>query len=43
MKESKTIENTNTDEAKEPAIDYNKVYTYGDYLKLEIDEMKTTI
>lgn len=39
MKEYKTIENTNTDEAKEPAIDYNKVYTYADYLKLEIDEM----
>lgn len=39
MKEYKTIENTNTDEAKEPAIDYKKVYTYADYLKLEIDEM----
>jgi Uma2 family endonuclease len=26
-------------EAKEPVIDYNKVYTYADYLKLEIDEM----
>lgn len=39
MKEYKTIEDTDTDEAKEPVIDYNKVYTYGDYLKLEIDEM----
>jgi Uma2 family endonuclease len=39
MKEYKTIEDTETDEAKVPAIDYNKVYTYGDYLKLEIDEM----
>jgi hypothetical protein len=39
MKEYKTIEDTETDEAKVPVIDYNKVYTYGDYLKLEIDEM----
>jgi Uma2 family endonuclease len=39
MKEYKTIENTETEEAKEPVIDYGKVYTYADYLKLEIDEM----
>jgi len=39
MKEYKTQDETKIDEAKEPTIDYNKVYTYGDYLKLEIDEM----
>jgi Uma2 family endonuclease len=39
MKEYKTIQDTDTDEVKEPVIDYNRVYTYGDYLKLEIDEM----
>jgi Uma2 family endonuclease len=38
MKENKSIEDTDTDEVKEPVIDYNRVYTYGDYLKLEIDE-----
>lgn len=39
MKEYETIEDTETDGAKVPVINYNKVYTYGDYLKLEIDEM----
>ena len=39
MKEYKNVQDTETEEAKEPVIDYNKVYTYGDYLKLEIDEM----
>ena len=39
MKEYKTQDDIKIDEAKEPTIDYNKVYTYGDYLKLEIDEM----
>jgi Uma2 family endonuclease len=39
MKEYKTIVDTDTDEVKEPVIDYSRVYTYGDYLKLEIDEM----
>ena len=39
MKEYKTQDDTKIDEAKEPTIDYNKVYTYGDYIKLEIDEM----
>ncbi|MBK8349395.1 MAG: hypothetical protein IPL08_17965 [Saprospiraceae bacterium] len=39
MKEYQTIEDTETDKVKEPVIDYDKVYTYGDYLKLEIDEM----
>ncbi|MBK9257074.1 MAG: Uma2 family endonuclease [Saprospiraceae bacterium] len=39
MKEYITIADTETEEAKELVIDYNKVYTYGDYLKLEIDEM----
>jgi len=39
MKEYKTLEDTETDEAKEPVIDYDRIYTYADYLKLEIDEM----
>jgi len=39
MKEYKTKADTETEEVKEPVIDYNKVYTYGDYLKLEIEEM----
>ncbi|MBC7885646.1 MAG: Uma2 family endonuclease [Saprospiraceae bacterium] len=39
MKDYKTIEESKIDEIAEPVIDYNKVYTYGDYLKLEIDEM----
>ena len=39
MKEYQTTEDTETNEVKEPVIDYNKVYTYADYLKLEIDEM----
>lgn len=39
MKEYKTIENTETEEAKEPVINYDRSYTYADYLKLEIDEM----
>jgi Uma2 family endonuclease len=39
MNEYKTIEDTDMEVAKEPAIDYGKVYTYADYLKLEIDEM----
>ena len=39
MKEYKTQDDTKIDEAKEPTIDYNKVYTYGDYIKREIDEM----
>ncbi len=39
MKEYKTIENTETEEVKEPVIDYDRIYTYADYLKLEIDEM----
>jgi Uma2 family endonuclease len=39
MKEYKTIEGPDTDELKEPTFDYQKVYTYADYLKFEIDEM----
>ena len=39
MKEYKTKEDTKIDESYEPTIDYNRVYTYGDYLKIEIDEM----
>ncbi|MBC7885647.1 MAG: Uma2 family endonuclease [Saprospiraceae bacterium] len=39
MKDYKTVEESKIDEVDEPVIDYNKVYTYGDYLKLEIDEM----
>ena len=39
MKEYKRIEDTESEDVKEPVIDYNKVYTYADYLKLEIDEM----
>lgn len=37
MKDYKTEEFKEADKAKEPVIDYNKVYTYADYLKLEID------
>jgi len=32
-------EDTQIEKVHEPVIDYNKVYTYGDYLKLEIEEM----
>lgn len=39
MHDYKTIDNNPQDEANEPTIDYNKVYTYADYLKLEIEEM----
>lgn len=40
MEDYKTKKKDNRiDEAKEPFIDYDKVYTYGDYLKLDIDEM----
>ena len=39
MKEYKTHQYTETNEAKEPFVDYAKIYTYGDYLKFEIDEM----
>ena len=39
MKEYQTIEDPQTNEVKEPFIDYDRVYTYADYLKLEIDEM----
>ncbi|MBL0102016.1 MAG: Uma2 family endonuclease [Saprospiraceae bacterium] len=39
MKEYKNNEDLDNDVVKEPVIDYNKVYTYADYLKLEIDEM----
>jgi Uma2 family endonuclease len=38
MKEYK-IDTHEISEVKEPVIDYDKVYTYGDYLKLEIEEM----
>ena len=39
MMEYKRKEDIETEDVKEPAINYNKVYTYADYLKLEIDEM----
>jgi Uma2 family endonuclease len=39
MKEYKTEDGIATDDAHEPVIDYNKSYTYADYLKLEIEEM----
>jgi hypothetical protein len=39
MKEYNTKEHLTPEELREPVIDYNKVYTYADYLKLEIDEM----
>ena len=39
MKEYKNNEDLDNDVVNEPAIDYNKIYTYADYLKLEIDEM----
>ena len=39
MQDYKIHDEPTIDEANEPAIDYNKVYTYADYLKLGIDEM----
>ena len=39
MHDYKTIDNNPQEEANEPTMDYNKVYTYSDYLKLEIEEM----
>jgi Uma2 family endonuclease len=39
MKDYNSKEHITTDELRKPVIDYNKVYTYADYLKLEIDEM----
>ncbi|MBP6448520.1 MAG: Uma2 family endonuclease [Saprospiraceae bacterium] len=39
QKEYKSDQVHTMDEAKEPAIEYGKVYTYGDCLKLEIEEM----
>ncbi len=39
MKEYKNGEYTDIEKAKEPVIDYDKVYTYGDYLKLDLEEM----
>jgi len=39
MKDYKPSDENEVDETNEPGIDYNKVYTYADYLKLEIDEM----
>lgn len=39
MKDYKTSDENEVEETNEPVIDYNKVYTYADYLKLEIDEM----
>ncbi|MBK8517480.1 MAG: Uma2 family endonuclease [Saprospiraceae bacterium] len=39
MNDFRTHDDETTDEIREPVIDYNKVYTYGDYLKLEIEEM----
>ena len=39
MNEYKTKDQHTPEELREPAIDYDKVYTYADYLKLEIDEM----
>ena len=39
MKEYKSIEDTDINEAKEPVMNYDKLYTYGDYLKFEFEEM----
>jgi Uma2 family endonuclease len=39
MKEYKSIEDTDINEAKEPIMNYDKLYTYGDYLKFEFEEM----
>ena len=39
MKEYKNIEDTDINEAKEPIMNYDKLYTYGDYLKFEFEEM----
>ena len=43
MKQFKDLHDQDTSELKEPTLDFNKVYTYGDYLKLEIDEMVEVI
>ena len=39
MQEYKTKDETILDQLNEPTFDYGKVYTYADYLKLEIEEM----
>jgi len=39
MKDYKSENKEHTEEVKEPTIDYNKIYTYADYLKFEIEEM----
>jgi len=39
MKHYNKITDSHPDKSNEPVIDYDKVYTYGDYLKLEIEEM----
>lgn len=39
MNELQNIENDEVNIAVEPVIDYDREYTYGDYLKFEFDEM----
>ncbi|MBK9736418.1 MAG: Uma2 family endonuclease [Saprospiraceae bacterium] len=39
MKDYKSPHDTTQDEVNEPTYDYDKVYTYADYLKLEFEEM----
>ena len=39
MKTYKIEEQNTSNELKEPSIDYNRVYTYADYLKFEFEEM----
>ncbi len=39
MQEYKTKDETILEKVNEPTFDYSKVYTYGDYLKFEIEEM----
>ena len=39
MKEYKTKDESTLDQVNEPTFDYGKIYTYADYLKLEIEEM----
>ncbi|MFZ1749775.1 MAG: Uma2 family endonuclease [Saprospiraceae bacterium] len=39
MKDYPDIPQNQPEVVSEPIVEYNKVYTYGDYLKFEIDEM----
>ncbi|MFZ1582625.1 MAG: hypothetical protein WAT26_15865, partial [Saprospiraceae bacterium] len=39
MKTYKIEEQNTSNELKEPSIDYDRIYTYADYLQFEFEEM----